>query len=361
MKSMYRQCAVRTYAGLQSAVLVQSRIPVLRCPRDVLVRLECSSLNPLDRRMAEGYGQEVLNKLRVAQQGMTGQGFGSEFPLVLGRDFAGTVLDSGSSAFKEFKPGTKVFGATFPSQTGTHQEYIKVDMSSLTKKPKSLSNSAAASIPYAGLTAWAALVTTGGLKFDNAASTRVLVVGGSGGVGSVAVQLGLAAGAEVVAVAGPKFKDTLTELGATFLNYKDDNYARDLIALSGFDIVLDCAGLGTKSSNLAPLLRTGGCVVTLDSPLLKNTDSQGLIFGGVQSVLDLIQSNFKAVESGNTVRWGYFAPSQQGMDVLTSLLEEGKLKPIIDQEFSFTSILEAYAYYTGNKTNGKVIINFESE
>jgi len=355
MRRFVDQCVLESYSGLQAARVCQTRVPVIRCPHQVLVRVRSSSLNPLDKRMARGYGSQILNTLRTQQAVLVGGQFGTEFPLVLGRDFSGEVVDAGEVAAKEFVPGTEVFGATFPSRSGTHQEYAVVDDNCLLKKPATIDHRTASSIPYAGLTAWAAL-NTGGLYCGGGGGQRVLVLGGGGGVGSLATQIAVAAGAEVISAAGPGCEEVIKGMGATYLNYKDGNYTSDLISLSGFDIILDCAGLGSASKDLVPLLRAGGCVVTLDSPLMKNTDKQGLLAGGAESLTQLLSANIKSAGSGNTVRWAYFSPNNKALKHLSQMLEDKTLRPIIDRSFEFKNILDAYAYFEEAKPAGKVVV-----
>jgi len=355
MKRFYKRCIIQGYNGLDTAQISEAKRPALRCPGQVLVQVRSTSLNPLDKRMAEGYGQQVLTTIRKFESDLLGDKGGTEFPLVLGRDFSGEVVDT---TCNNYKIGDEVFGASFPSAMGSHQEMVVADSSSLVHKPNSVKHSEASSIPYAGLTAWAALVTTGGILSSPKGSCRVLVLGAGGGVGNLAAQLALHHGAQVVSVAGSEYEEHISSTGAIYLNHKQDDYARNLIELSGFDIILDCAGFGTKSADLAPLLRARGCVVTLDSPLLKLTDSQGLLAGGVNSLCELLNSNLKTVGSGGqTVRWAYFSPNKQALQKLSDLLAGGELKPLVYKSYQFSNILQAYEEFQNGKPKGKIVIN----
>eukprot|EP00088_Acartia_fossae_P017743 TRINITY_DN2014_c0_g1_i14.p1 TRINITY_DN2014_c0_g1~~TRINITY_DN2014_c0_g1_i14.p1 ORF type:complete len:356 (+),score=26.85 TRINITY_DN2014_c0_g1_i14:39-1106(+) len=354
MKRFYKRCIIQGYKGLDSAQMIEGKVPILRSSGQVLVKVHSTSMNPLDKRMADGYGQEVLNSVRKLEAECLSEPKKSEFPLVLGRDFSGVVIDTTDN---KYKVGDEVFGASFPTKMGSHQELVVVDTNSLVHKPKNIHHSDASCVPYAGLTAWAALVTTGGLLSSPKGSCRVLVLGAGGGVGYLATQLALHHQAEVIGVAGPEYEEHVKATGAQYLNYKQDNYARDLISLSGFDIVLDCAGFGSKSADLAPLLRTRGCVVTLDSPLLKLTDAQGLMAGGVNTMLELLESNLKTVGNGQTIRWAYFAPNKQALQKMSDLLAGGELKPLISKSYPFSDILTAYKDFQHEKQKGKVVIN----
>jgi len=353
MKRFYRRCVIQGYKGLEAASMIESKSPILRGPGQVLVKVVSSCLNPLDKRMAEGYGHQLINSLRKVESDFLGDPH-EEFPLVLGRDLSGVVLDTTD---KDFKIGDEVFGASFPTRMGSHQELVVVDSNSIAHKPSNIEHSIACCVGYAGLTAWAGLVTTAGLTSSNGRGARILVLGAGGGVGNIATQLALHHQAEVVAVAGPEYEEHIMNTTAKYLNYKDENYAKNLISNSGFDIIIDCAGFGSKTSDLAPLLRTRGCVVTLDSPLLKYTDSQGLISGGVNTFIDLLNSNMKTVGSGQTVRWAYFAPNKEALRKLSSLLETGHINPIIEKTYQFSNILDAYQHFQHEKTRGKIVIN----
>lgn len=192
--------------------------PTLSKPSDVLVRVCAASVNPLgtssmvakfqcfkyhnknillfsiiegfpptDSMMVQGYGREVLGFLRSAEKlsGLSDHSdpVSSALPRVLGRDLSGEVVAVGRHVSR-VRPGDHVWGAVFPAHEGTHQQYAALDERCLAAKPSSATHLEAASLPYAGLTAWAAL-QTGGV----ARGSRVLVVGGAGGVGTIAIQL----------------------------------------------------------------------------------------------------------------------------------------------------------------------------
>merc|ERR1712154_168116 len=117
-----------------------------------------------------------MGTLKTAQEAVLGNSR-PQFPLVLGRDFSGIVIDAGPAAISKFKPGMEVIGVSLPSRMGSHQESVIVDSNCLAEKPASVDHSTAAGVPYAGLTAWAALFTTGGMSLNNSAGMRVLVLG----------------------------------------------------------------------------------------------------------------------------------------------------------------------------------------
>jgi len=154
-------------------------VPILTTPNDVLVKVEASSVNPLDVMMTKGYGNSVLSNLRSKNN-----------DLILGRDFSGTVMDVGMTASNEYRIGDEVWGATFPSSQGSHADFVTASTFTIAKKPKNLSHVQASAIPFTGLTAWSSMMVSAGLsseKLNRNAKYKILVIGASGGVGTFAV------------------------------------------------------------------------------------------------------------------------------------------------------------------------------
>ena len=199
------------YKGISSLKLVENLpIPSIKKAKDVLVEVRAASLNNLDVVMtgtlklynkqmsthiyilnnflihAEGYGRVAFEKL-----------YNSQLPLILGRDFAGVVKAVGDGV-KHLKPGDEVMGVVRPqSVTGSFTQFIVVPSDCVVMKPNNLTMIEAASIPYAGLTAWAGWKNAGGLgQVSN--GKHVLVMGAAGGVGSIAIQLAKIWGSKVI-------------------------------------------------------------------------------------------------------------------------------------------------------------------
>jgi NADPH:quinone reductase-like Zn-dependent oxidoreductase len=236
-----------------------------------------------------------------------------------------------------------------------------VDSSCLALKPRALEHPEAASIPYAGLTAWSAITTFAGLREGGGA--RVLVVGAAGGVGDLALQiLTRHLGAEVTAVVAADAAERAEWCGAgTVLDYSSPEHASRLLQLPRQDVVLECAGLGTAPGALAgllPLLRRGGRLVSLSSPLLRNTDSQGLLPGLASSLQQLACANRASLSSnGATVRWAYFVPSQTALLALGVLVRRGKLAPPPLTLLPLDRAAEAYRRVEAGHLRGKVVLD----
>lgn len=167
----------------------------------VVVKLEATSINPIDWKLREGYLKEM---------------FDWEFPIILGWDLAGVISEIGSNVTK-WNVGDRVFSRPETTRFGTYAEYTAVDEHLLAKLPDSISYEEAAAVPLAGLTAWQALFTHGDLKEGE----TVLIHAGAGGVGIYAIQLAKNAGAHVITTASEKNHELLYSLGADqVIDYK---------------------------------------------------------------------------------------------------------------------------------------------
>lgn len=199
----------------------------------VLVRVHAAGVNPLDTKIAAGAGAHARQAL----------------PAVLGLDLAGTVVELGE-AVEGFTPGQEVFGMAggIGGAQGTMAEYIAVDARLIAAKPHSLGMREAAALPLVFITAWEGLVDRANVR----AGQRVLIHGGAGGVGQVAVQLAKARGAEVYATGSATSLDFIRSLGATAIDYQTQSveaYVEHYTAGEGFDIVYDTVGGSTLDAS----------------------------------------------------------------------------------------------------------------
>lgn len=219
----------------------------------------------------------------------------------------------------------------------------------------------------AGLTAWSGLFLTGqlggvlGALCANGGSggrgKKVLVLGAAGGVGTLAVQMLLAEGVEVVATCSSDAVPLISNLGVNkVLDYTSEGNEAILVGESPYDIILDCAGKGSEYAATLPW--TYGSYITFKSPLLKNFDSHGLVAGGLRNARDLLTSNLTKATGNGAVKWGYFMPAQSGIHYLKKLAESQKLLPVIDSTFSYDALPEAYQKVQDGHLRGKVIVDF---
>lgn len=351
---------IHSYGGLKELQLSNVRIPVISSPTEVLIKVDAASINPIDIAMTKGYGASVLNLLRKART-LTGvQGDDLELPLTLGRDFSGVVVSKGHGVGDRLKLGDEVWGVVPVDKQGCHAGYVLVDHNSVGPRPQNISYVGAASILYAGLTAWSALWITGGLCYKTAISTRrnksVLVLGGAGGVGTLAIQLLKAWNMHVITTCSSDAVNMLEQLGADIvIDYKLDDADLQITHEGPYDIILDCANQGPSK------IRAKGyphnTYISLNSPLLKNVDKHGLITGTVRNIGELIKYNIPVRDNRSCVKWGFFVPSQTGITMIQELVEDEKIVPVVKKTYSFEELPLAYDRMAQGHLRGKIVID----
>ncbi|XP_063039864.1 reticulon-4-interacting protein 1 homolog, mitochondrial [Engraulis encrasicolus] len=333
--------------------------PIINYPNEVVVKVHAAALNPLDVSMRGGYGAATMamkrDPLNVTQQG-------SEFPLVLGRDLSGVIMECGLDV-AYFKPGDEVWAAVPPWKQGSLAEFVCVSGNEVSHKPKSLSHSEAASIPYVASTAWSAVVNTGGLNKDNAAKKRVLILGASGGVGTFTIQMVKSWGAHVTATCSGSAVGLLRGLGAdTTLDYTAAPIPQQLKDLDKFDLILDNIGGETESWALGFLKPwCGAKYVTLVTPFLRNTDTLGIADGMFQTALTVGSKAAKHLCKGVHYRWGFFAPSGPTLDEITEMVDAGQVRPVVEESFSFSQVPQAFSKVEAGHARGKTVVNVVRE
>lgn len=341
---------------LQSSENMQ--IPIIKGPMDVLVKVHAASINPLDVKMLEGYGKTVFGMLKQ----ITECSFSAkEFPLIPGRDFSGKVVHVGKAVTK-LKYGDEVWGVVPPQQNGSHAEYVLTNICSVSSKPNHLSHVEAASFPYAALTAWSALNIFGGLSEKNTYNKRILVTGASGGVGTFAVQLLKAWGAEVSVTCRADASEMLQNLGAdNVLDYQSPDFKNDLKQLNGLDFIFDNVGCEYPGLTMDLLKKWKNAkYVTVVSPLLKNTDKQGLLFGTCMSASQAALDTIMSIKDGCSFRWAFFIPSKRGLVKISKMIDKKEIVPVVEKTYSFEEISAAYADFSNGHARGKTVIDFST-
>src|SRR5918995_3689864 len=229
------------YGSNDLVKVVNIAAPVMG-PTDLLVQVHAASVNPLDVKTRDGKLKALL-KYR--------------FPLVLGNDLSGVVSDVGSQVTR-FKKGDAVYARVDTNRIGTFAEFAVVREGAAALKPTNVTFEAAASLPLVALTAWQALVEIGKLG----ANQRVLIHAGSGGVGSVAIQLARHLGATVFTTVGQRNVELVKRLGADVpIDYRS---ARFEDVAKECDVVLDSAG-GDTLVRCFECVKPGGVVVSINS------------------------------------------------------------------------------------------------
>ncbi|XP_006276795.3 reticulon-4-interacting protein 1, mitochondrial [Alligator mississippiensis] len=330
-------------------------LPFIRLPNEVIIRVHAASLNPIDVNMRSGYGATALNIRRDPLKIKT---TGDEFPLTLGRDVSGVVMECGLSV-SYFKPGDEVWAAIPPWKQGTLSEFVVASGNEVSFKPKSLCHTEAAALPYVGLTAWSAMNQIGGLNQNNCAGKRILILGASGGVGTFAIQLMKAWGAHVTAVCSRDAKSVVTKLGADdVIDYKSGDTEEQLKPLPLFDFILDNVGGSTEKWALNFLKRwSGATYVTLVTPFLLNMDRLGVADGMLQTGITMGTKAVKHLCKGVHYRWAFFTPSGVFLDEIAQLVDSGKIRPVIDEVFSFSEVPKAFLKVEQGHVHGKIVIS----
>ncbi|XP_067883158.1 reticulon-4-interacting protein 1 homolog, mitochondrial isoform X2 [Heterodontus francisci] len=336
-----------------------SLFPMIRYPNEVLIKVYASSLNPIDISMRNGYGAAAL---KLKRDPLHINAPGSEFPLILGRDVSGVIMETGLDV-SFFKPGDEVWAAVPPWKPGTLAEFVVASANEVSHKPKALSHRQAAALPYVALTAWSALVNNGGLRKDNCKGKRVLILGGSGGIGTFAIQLLKAWGAHVTTTCSENAFSFLKDLGVDHvINYKAQSMEKQLKDLEMFDFILDNVGGHTEDWALNLLKPwSGATYVTLVTPFMVNTDRLGITNGIAQSGITLGSKILKHLRKGIHYRWAIFAPSGPTLDEVTELVNEGKIQPVVEQVFPFSGVPKAFLKMEGGHARGKTVIDRSKE
>ena len=248
---------------------------------------------------------------------------------ILGWDMAGTVEEAGAQATR-FKPGDEVYA----SSSGTFAEYAVVEEDKAALKPGTLSFEEAAAVPTAGLTALHALRNTG----KDLAGKKVLINGAAGGVGSFAVQIGKMLGAEVTGVCSTKNVEMIRSLGADHvIDYTREDFSKNE---GEYDFILD--NVANRSfSDLKRALSPNGIIQP-------NSGHGGMRYVVKVFFLGFFSSKIASMFVSN--------PNTKDLNELKELIEAGKLRPVIEREYSLEKAPEALAYQETGHVAGKLVI-----
>ena len=302
---------------------------------DVLVQIHAASVNPVDFKIRDGKLKLVLRY---------------RLPIILGSDLAGVVVEVGDSV-RGFKVGDEVYARVDKDRIGTFAEFIAVREESVALKPDSLSMEEAASIPLVALTAWQALIDRGGLK----AGQKVLIHAGSGGVGTMAIQLAKHLGAFVATTTSTTNVQWVTKLGAdVVVDYKTQDYAT---RLKDYDLVLDTLGGSVTEASL-PVLKPGGKLISISGPPDREFAMEMGLGWPMQQVMRLLSYRVRkrARQLGVSYSFLFMRPSGDQLRSIGALIDKGVMRPVVDRVFPFDSTIEALAYVERGRAKGKVVV-----
>lgn len=327
MKAM----TIKSFGNTDGFAIAQVEKPQIK-KGHVLVRVAASSVNPVDYKIRE-LGEALP--------------FSPSLPAILGMDFAGTIEEIGEGV-TQFQVGDEVYGCAggLADLPGSLAEFMLADVQLIARKPKNLSMSEAAALPLVSITAYE------GLQRANIAKGKsILVHGGSGGVGHIALQLAKHFGADVYATGGgDKQLSLIKELGATPINYKTESvesYVDKHTNGAGFDVIYDTVGETNLLNSMTAAKLNGEIATTVSMVELDLTLAhiKGLSMHVVFMLIPMIHNIGR----------------QNHSDILTAvtkIVEANELKPVLtDQQFSLEETAAAHDYAESGAGIGKVVIN----
>ncbi|MEG2325588.1 MAG: NADP-dependent oxidoreductase [Enterococcus sp.] len=278
----------------------------------VVVKVAATSVNPIDWKLREGYLAQMMPW---------------DFPIILGWDVAGEIVEIGS-AVTDWKVGQKVFARPETTRFGTYADYTIVDDHLLAVKPENVSFEDAAAVPLAGLTAYQALFTHGQLK----AGEKVLIHAGAGGVGIYAIQLAKNAGATVITTASEKNHALLKELGADqVIDYHTTDFSE---VLTDIDLVFDTMGGDTQADSFK-VLKSDGRLISI--------------------VGDPDEALAKKVAVAKSI---WLQPDGKQLQEIADLMEAGKVKSVVGHTYPLTAegVKEAHELSATHHAKGKIVL-----
>ncbi|WP_041832271.1 NADP-dependent oxidoreductase [Actinoplanes sp. N902-109] len=306
-----------SFGGPEVLTVEQVERPAAQ-PTEVLVRVHAAGVNPVDVKTRAGSGMA----------GVLGTP-----PVILGWDVAGVVEEAGFGV-TTLAAGDKVYGMPwFPRQAGAYAEYVTAPSRQFARMPAGVSFEQAAAVPLAGLTAWQALVDTADLQ----PGRRVLITAAAGGVGHFAVQLAKHLGAHVIAVAGPRNQQWLTDLGADeVLDYTAGPFEK---SVGDVDVVLDLVGDAVDATSTRSLhtLRTGGLLIAVPSGVSPDLAAAAAA-AGVRATGILVEPDGPALAS------------------IATLIEQGAITVEVAATFPLAEAAAAHRTLEEGHTRGKVVL-----
>jgi NADPH:quinone reductase-like Zn-dependent oxidoreductase len=306
MKAAY----IEAYGGSDQLKIGELPNPEIG-PKDVLIEVHAASVNPVDWKIRDGHFKGMLK---------------FSMPLVLGWDVAGTVTALGKKV-STFKIGDAVFSRSDIARQGTYAELVAVDSQLVVAKPKSLSFEEAASLPLVAQTAWQVLFETMDLQKEN----KIFIGAGSGGVGTVAIQLARARGAHVITSTSTANLGWVHKLGADevidYTTHDPNNLVHNM------DFVFDTMG-SVDQTEMYAMLKHGGQLVSIS----KQPDEVAAKTVGVRTAYVFMQ------------------PTGARLEKIAESVRRGELKPVIDQVFALEQVREAHDYAERGHAKGKIVI-----
>ena len=296
--------------------------------QDVLIEVKAAAINPIDKSIVLGNLQAMLP---------------IPLPSTSAYDVSGVVVEKGAE-ISNFEIGDLVYSRVPQEQMGTIAEFVAVNNMAVAKKPGNISFEEAAGLPLAGLTAMQSLEFAGIKEND-----KVLIHAGSGGVGTFAIQYAKAKGAYVYTTTSTKNVEWVKALGADrVIDYKTEDYKT---IVQDADIVFDTLGK-EYSAEAFQVVKQGGKVISVVGPL---DEESAKMFGMADYKLPEDLATLSS-EKEALYKFIMMHPNGAHLDEIKSLVEDEKIKPIIDKIYSFEESKEAFAHLASGRAKGKIVI-----
>jgi len=330
---------LHSYGSADNVRLGDRPDPTLR-EDDVMIQIHAAGVNPVDARIREGDFKAFLRY---------------RLPIVLGCDVAGVVVSVGSRV-RRFKPGDEVYARPADDRIGAFAELIAIREDEVAIKPKTLTMKEAASIPLVGVTAWQALVERANLQRGQ----KVLIHAGSGGVGTFAIQLAKHIGATVASTTSTANVALVKSLGAdVVIDYRKQDFAE---TLRDYDVVLNSLDKRILEKSLR-VLKPGGQLISISGPpdaaFARSLDLPWIMKTTLRTIMSVLSYGIKAKAKRRGVTYSFLFMRADGGQLakITSLIDNGIIRPVVDRVFPFASTKEAMAYVEEGRARGKVVVS----
>jgi len=305
---------------------------------DVLVQVYAAGVNLLDSKIKAGEFKPILPY---------------KTPFIIGHDVAGVVVKVGSQV-QNFKVGDEVYARPSDYRIGTFAEFISINEKDVAIKPQKLSMEEAASIPLVGLTAWQALIEKANIQKGQ----KVFIQAGSGGVGTFAIQLAKYLGATVATTTSAANFDLVKSLGADIvIDYKKDDFET---ILKNYDIVLNSQDTKTLEKSLK-ILKPGGKIISISGPPDPDFAKEIGLNWMMKLIMSLLSYKVRNKAKHHRVNYSFLFMRANGnqLSQITSLIDSGIIRPVMDKIFPFEATNEALAYVETGRAKGKVVVKLK--
>ena len=328
---------IKQYGKQEQLFLNEIQKPILS-ENSIIIKVHSASLNPVDYRIRNGDTKFVLRY---------------SMPLTLGHDFSG-VIEAVGSKITQFRVGDSVYGRT--PMTGAFQEYVVVGENDIAKAPKNLSLVESASVPLAGLTAYQGLFDWLQLKEKQS----ILILGGSGGVGHIAIQLALLTDAKVYTTASKEGQAFLQQFGSIeFIDYHKENFYE---VLPPVDAVFDMRG-GDELTHSFDVVKTGGKIASITSIPTPSYAKSANMNWFYQMILRAFTAKMYHLSIKKNIVFHSFLTqsNRQELEKITELVESEKLTISIQKIYPISEINTAMKEISNGRVKGKIVVDFTNK